>query len=116
MQHKRFLDQDILRLAQIAEILSALGPNQRKLVDDLYQQAMGIMIAAAPTPLHNEWHKIGMQHLRIMSEGIAVLTGKIRSGQEELTEEEERAYQKMIKEDINPFRQPYDPLAAEDNM
>jgi hypothetical protein len=101
MPRKNLLDQDILRLAQIAEILSNLGPSQRKLADDLYQQAIGVMIAAAPTPLHTEWHKVGMEHLRIMAEDIAALTRKVRSEREELTEEEERMYRDAMGD--NPF-------------
>jgi len=92
----RVLSNEIERLQQIAQILSDLGPENRRMADELYNTAMGIMIASAPTPLQTEWHKIEMSHLKIMSEQIVALTHKSLRQDEELTEEEELMYLEVI--------------------
>lgn len=101
----KYHQTSIARLQQIVHLLQDVqlqnfDASKSQWADDLYNRAMGIMIASAPAPLQTEWHKIESIHLDIQSQRIKALDNPAPRG-EELNEEEERMYQEVIGD--NPF-------------
>jgi hypothetical protein len=85
-------------LGQIADSMSKLSgtaSEQRALSDELYQQAIAVMIGATPVPFQRIFTKIQTDRIRIGYEAIKTVISS--SFGEDLSEEEERLYRESLQ-------------------